>query len=289
MIDDMKKTSVVAVTASAVPPSVRPERDDLLREMLGATKRAVVPIRRVFLQTPRGTTAADGTRASLLREFARDTTTLDCYLWIAAMSSAAISSDTQRHSAGYPAATWAQVAGLAEHAELDAAKTRWSKAVTRLVALRLIERERSGGKNQATYTLLHEAGTGEPYMRPTLADHGNWFTIPHNYWLDGWDRKFNAPEKLMLLIALDQKDGFDISPERAPAWYGLSRNTAQRGYKGLVEHGVLSRDIDYVADPKSPTGWREVIRYTTEGVWSRAARLKAGKTRKVAKTTGDDV
>ncbi len=277
----MSATNQGTVSAVSRPPHGRPPRDELVRKMLAATRRAVVPIRRSFLQTTPGSTADDGTRASRLRNFARDTTTLDCYLWIAAMASA-----SEPYSAGYPAASWAQAAGLAEAAELDAAKTRWSKAVTRLVSLRLIQRERSGGKNQATYTLLREDGSGDPYLRPTKAQHGNWFTIPHNYWLDGWDLRLTGPEKLMLLIALDQKDGFDISPERVPDWYGLSRNTAQRGYKGLVESGLLTRETRYPVDPKSPTGRREVILYTTVGVWSRAARLKAGRTRKVA--TGAD-
>ncbi len=253
----------------------------MVERVLSFTKRKVVPIRRVFLQTPLGTTAADGTRRSLLSEFARDTTTLDCYLWIAALASARASEEDGTYSAEYPAATWAQLAGLVAHAELDAAKTRWSKAVTRLVGLKLIERQRKGGKNQASYLLLHEDGSGTLYSRPTTKDHGNWFTIPHNYWLEGWDLKLSGPEKLMLLIALDQQDGFDISPERVPDWYGLSRNTAQRGYKGLVAHGILDAHATWVAEPKSPNGWKKVVRYTTVGPWARAARLKAGRSRKL--------
>ena len=139
------------------------------------------------------------------------------------------------------------------------------------------------------YTLLREDGSGAEYTRPKRgATDGHWFVLPHTYWLDGWDRKLSAAEKLMLLIALDQKDGFDISPERTPAWYGISRATAQRGYRGLVEHGILSAEIYHQADPKSPTGWRTSIRYTTLGPWSIASRLKAGKTRKVVEAEREE-
>lgn len=286
ILDAMTKTSSAATRSADLAPTDRPDRDVMVERALGFTKRRVVPVRRVFLQTSLGTTAPDGTRRSLLSEFARDTTTLDCYLWIAALASASASEDGT-YRAEYPAATWAQLAGLAEHAELDAAKTRWSKAVTRLVALKLIERARKGGKNQASYLLLHEDGSGNTYTRPTTRGHGNWFTIPHNYWLEGWDLKLSSPEKLMLLIALDQQDGFDISPERVPDWYGLSRNTAQRGYKGLVSNGILDAKTTWVAEPKSPTGWKKVVRYTTVGPWARAARLKAGKSRKLVVSGGD--
>lgn len=255
----------------------------LVEQMLGATKRAGVPIRRSFLQTPPGVLNADGTRAALLSKFARDTTALDCYLWISAMASA-----SEPYDSYYPASSWAQVAGLTEHAELDAARARWAKATSKLVSLKLIKRVRKGADNKMRYALLREDGSGDEYTRPTKATDGHWFVIPHLYWIDGWDRKLAPAEKLVLLVALDQQAGFNISPQRMPNYYGLSESTAKRGYTGLVGHGILTREDRYAVSAKSPTGWRHDVLYTAAGDWSVEARSKAMRKRPAPKFTPTD-
>jgi len=151
--------------------------------------------------------------------------------------------------------------------------------VTKLERLQLVKRER-GAKNKMIYRLLREDGSGEPYTRPLKGSvDGHWFSIPHVYWRDGFDRSLTVAEKLMLLIALDQKDGFRIPPDRVPSWYGLSESTAKRGYAGLVKAGILARDDRWASDPRSPTGWRQDVHYTTEGLWSHADRKAAMKRR----------
>ena len=259
---------------SARLPAGRPDRLVLVDQMLTASKRAGVPIRRAFVQTPPGVKGADGTRGAALSEFARDTATLDCYLWISAMASS-----SEPYETWYPAATWAQVAGLAESAELDAARARWSKAVTKLERLRLVSRER-GAKNKVTYRLLQEDGSGAAYTRPLKGSvDGHWFSIPHTYWRDGFDLSLSAAEKLMLMVSLDQKDRFRVPTDRVPSWYGLSESTAKRGYAGLVQRGILSREHKWEEDARSPVGWRQDVYYTTEGDWSLAARDAAMKRR----------
>ncbi|MFZ8477926.1 hypothetical protein ACO1MN_16840, partial [Staphylococcus aureus] len=73
-------------------------------------------------------------------------------------------SSSEPYSAEYPAPTWTQLARLDEAATFDAARSRWSKVVSKLVALNVIERKRKG--NTMDYRLLHESGSGEPYTRP---------------------------------------------------------------------------------------------------------------------------
>jgi len=271
MNSSVKRTSG---SAPARRPLERPDRQVLVDQMLSASKRSGVPVRRAFLQRDPGEVGADGTRAAALREFSRDPVTLDCYLWIAAMASA-----SEPYVSWFPAATWAQVAGLAEHATIEAARARWAKAVTKLERLRLVERER-GAKNKMIYRLLHEDRSGEPYTRPVKGSvDGHWFSIPHVYWREGFDLSLTGPERLMLLIALDQKDGFRIPPDRVPDWYGLSESTAKRGYAGLLQKGILSRDSRWAPDPRSPTGWRQDVFYTTETPWSLDERNAAMKRR----------
>jgi hypothetical protein len=128
-----------------------------------------------------------------------------------------------------------------------------------------------------TYVLLDESGDGRAYERPTKLSHGRWFSLPYQYWLDGWDTKLTAPEKAMLLIALDQPDGFSIPYERFDAWYGVSKSTAKRGITGLIDHGILGVKEDYFLSGKSPTGWAQIRSYTTQGIWAKAARDAAMK------------
>lgn len=251
----------------------RPDRLALLGQMLQATNRRTVPIRRAFLQTPKP--AANGARNGPLSRLVRDPAALDAYLMIHAMASASEPYDTW-----YPVPTWAQVCGLTEYAELPAARSRWAKLVTRLEKERLICRDRSG--NRMAYLLRHESGSGEPYTRPKAADHGHWFSVPHVYWLGSFDRELTTPEKVMLLISLDQQDDFRLPADRAPAWYGISESTARRGFHGLVDRGILTVRSANEPEAKSPTGWKETLYYTTTGDWSHETRKQLNSRKTVA-------
>lgn len=233
--------------------------------MLDNTHRGAVPIRRAFLQTE---AAVAGTRAGSMTKLLRDEAALDSYLLIHALASSSEPYDTW-----FPSATWAQVSRLADFATLDAAKSRWAKVTTKLVDARLIARERHG--NKMSYVLLHESGNGDPYTRPTSKAHGTWFGLPYLYWTEEWDRQLSMAEKVMLLISLDQPDDFRMPADRAPAWYGVSESTARRGFHGLVDHGILTCRPEELPDAKSPTGWKQVLHYTTAGDWSLVSRRAA--------------
>jgi hypothetical protein len=249
-----------------------PSREVLLADMLAQTGRHGVPIRRRFLQAD--SDGPDGTRSAPLSSMlkGRDTATLDAYLLIHAMASS-----SEPYRAAYFSTSWVRLMRFEGAAEAAAASSRWSKAVTRLVDLKLLYRHRAG--NVMEYFLLDEAGTGEPYTRPTKLAHGRWFSLPYQYWLDGWDQRLTAAEKVMLLIALDQPDGFAIPYERFPAWYGISASTAKRGLTGLIGRGILTVRTDFHVSGRSPTGWVEVRSYTTQGMWSKQSRDELMKTK----------
>ncbi len=264
------RTTKARAPRPAVPPP--PSREVLLADMLSQTGRHGVPIRRRLLQTD--APGADGTRAAPLSVMlkARDSATLDAYLLIHAMASS-----SSPYRAAYFSSSWVRLMRFDQAAEAAAASSRWSKVATRLVDLKLISRHRVG--NVMEYFLLDEAGTGDAYARPTKLAHGSWFSLPYQYWLDGWDQLLSAAEKVMLLIALDQPDGFAIPYERFQPWYGISASTAKRGLTGLVSRGILSVNTDFHVSGRSPTGWIEVRSYTTQGIWSKASRDKLMKTK----------
>lgn len=269
--------SVTRPQAVTTPPMGRPPRRDLLEPILDGTNRAFVPIRRTFLQLPKGTI---GPRGSTLAYLARNSFALDAYLFIHALASS-----SAPHVARYPAATWVQLVRLDETATFEAAKARWSKVVTKLTALRLIERERKG--NEMIYRLLDEEGTGGPYTRPKKAEEGHWLRLPHSYWLSDFDHSLTHPEKLMLLIALDQVEDFRLPLDQSHNWYGISEATARRGLRGLEERELLTKTSSYVPAPRSPTGWIEEFRYTLRGPFSKAAidALQAQTVKKIRSAT----
>ena len=246
---------------SADTPKGRPARRDLLVPMLEGTKRTFVPVRRIFIQKPKGTTPTQGSSLSLL---ARGSVALDAYLWIHALASS-----SEPYLAAYPAATWVQLARLDKDTSFGAAKAHWSKVVTKLHTLGLIERVRKG--NEMQYRLLDESGDGTAYVRPKTAVDGNWLRLPYEYWFDEFDQELTHPEKLMLLIALDQVEEFELPVNRAPSWYGIAESTAHRGLKGLERRGLLDRSSTFKVSPRSPSGWAEYFHYTLRGPFSKKA------------------
>ncbi len=253
-----------------VPPVA--SRDLLLPDMLARTGRHGVPIRRRFLQTDGA--GADGSRAATLAKMlrGRDGSTLDAYLLIHAMASA-----SEPYRAAYFSSSWVRLMRFDQDAAPAAASSRWSKTATRLEKLKLIERKRVG--NVQEYHLLDEAGNGDPYKRPTKLADGRWFSLPYEYWLDGWDAKLSTAEKVMLLIALDQPDGFQIPYDRFSKWYGVSESTAKRGLTGLARRGIIDVHTDWHSNGRSEFGWVEVRSYTTVGIWSKSERDALMKTK----------
>lgn len=243
-----------------------PPRIDVLHAMLKGTARGGVPIRSAFVQLKEPDDL--GSRHGLLAQFTTDARALDAYLLIHALASS-----KAPHTASYPAITWAHALGFDIDATPTSARQRWSKAVARLISLRLIEAERDG--RQSVYTLLHESGNGDPYTRPKSLTEGGWITIPYSYWLDGLAEEMTLPEKVMLLVSLDQKQRFELPTPRTNEWYGISESTASRGFRGLVRREILSAEPKTTIDLQSATIMRKVNVYSTLGSWTKANRKKA--------------
>ncbi|MDR7184573.1 hypothetical protein J2X85_001596 [Microbacterium trichothecenolyticum] len=243
-----------------------PPRRDVLQAMLGGTGRGGVPVRSVFVQLKEPN--EHDSRHGRLSQFTTDARALDAYLLIHALASS-----KAPHAASYPALVWAHAAGLDRDATLKSARQRWSKAVAKLSKLNLIEASRDG--RQSVYTLLHESGSGEPYTRPKNLTEGGWVTIPYAYWLEGYDEQLSLPEKLMLLVSLDQKQRFELPTARTQEWYGIPETTASRGFRGLMKREILEATKRTTIDLQNGKSlMRTVNVYTTAGIWTRENRKR---------------
>ena len=59
----------------------------------------------------------------------------------------------------------------------------------------------------------------------TKAKDDAWFTLPHSYFLKGYDQSLSLPAKAMLLVALHLKDDAWLPSEYANEWFGISPTT----------------------------------------------------------------
>jgi hypothetical protein len=260
----------------APPPLERQERIELL---LAQTGRKIVPIRRAFVQQGRDSKTRPGPLAQFLK--AHDDRGLEAYLLVHAMASA------HPWNCRLPSEAWVGALGLAGNAAIDSAKTAVSKTMRRLEDRKLITRDRS--KRLSDITLLKEDGSGEPYERPepTRAED-RWLQLPYTYWLEGHYTSLCLPAKVMLLIALSLPDGFHLAYGRAPAWYGVSVDSAEQGLRELRRAGLLSVQRTWFKTPRSATGWTEQLLYTLQGSFSQDERKKASRFRGKAITDPAD-
>jgi hypothetical protein len=105
------------------------------------------------------------------------------------------------------------------------------------------------------FFLLDESGDGSAYSHP--GKNGRFLKLPYDYWRDEWDTKLELPGKFILLVALSQKPGFSfILPiSKAPDWYGVSSDTAQRGLDELLDAKILECRRVRKKAPLAPKGF----------------------------------
>ena len=71
----------------------------------------------------------------------------------------------------------------------------------------------------------------------------------------------------VLLVALALRPPFVLPVEKAPDWYGISADTAQRGLASLGKYGVLKAVRTYKPVPLAPKGFTYDSRYTLQGAF----------------------
>lgn len=244
----------MVIKAAPTSGAVAATQADTIMALLERSNRSEVPIRKTFLQQGAGKVRIPGPVATLIRN--HDERALDLYLLVHAVCSAGDFDIT------LPAGAWARAIGLANNAS---GKSTVSKAFRRLEDLRLLRRARDGSR--AKVTLLDESGQLDdsddllPYVHPAPLKQ-QYLKLPHAYWEDFWHLRLDLRAKAVLLIALSLDDGFTLPIERAPDWYGISADTANRGLQDLRTHGLLDLDISTKKAPLAPEGLTQVYRYT---------------------------
>jgi hypothetical protein len=225
--------------------------------LLERSGRTATPVRASFVQAARGSVVRQGPLAEFVR--GRDLRGLQAYLLLLGIISSGDSD--QGWSTTLPIATWARALELTRTATAASASTAVSKLFGRLVGRRLIEKSRHGRQRQIRVTLLREDGSGRPYDRPK-GDAGNHFLrLSHAYWIDGWFQQLDLPATAMLLVALHEKPNFHLPTEHMPDWYGWSADTAERGLTTLIDHGLLTKNTQWIKAPLSPLGASKVNQY----------------------------
>lgn len=213
-----------------------------------------VPLRRAFVQQGGQADPEPGPLASLVRN--GDQRGLDLFLLLKAVASASPFNSSRN------AEVWARALRLTG---MTAEEQTVSRIWRRLADLRLVSRSRSG--RLADIGLLREDGSGEPYVHPGAAGDP-YLQLPVAYWLDEggqWCSTLGLPAKAMLLVALSLPPGFVLPVEKAPDWYGISADTAQRGLASLVRRGLVERVRTYKKAPLAPAGFSYDSRYTLQG------------------------
>ena len=127
-----------------------------------------------------------------------------------------------------------------------------SKVLTRLEQRHLITRRRHGRERKIRVTLLREDGSGQPYTRPGKGNSDRFLRLPHAFWRDGWHQRLDLPATAMLLVALHEKNNFELPTERVPEWYGWSADTAERGLATLEQLGLLTHTTRLKKSPAQP-------------------------------------
>ncbi|MGW7674392.1 hypothetical protein ACWGJX_46320 [Streptomyces sp. NPDC054775] len=263
----MKTTSPAERDMQAVKATGRDTRAEILRRSI----RANVPLRKTFVQAPRGATSRHGP----LRDFVtgRDLRGLKAYLLIVA----ACSNGTDGWSTRHDSAVWARMMDIDQTATEQAARTGAWRALRRLQDRKLITCTRTG--TMITVTLLREDGTGAPYDRPMgQSPEDLYLQIPATFWTKGYDEKVDLPALALLLVVLREKIWSKFPAEKAPDWYGWSPDTHERGLKTLLELGLVERREQFTKAPLAPAGVTMAYQY------QRTTLMRPRKPRKQATT-----
>lgn len=233
-------------SASERPPTAT--QAETIGALLKRSNRDHVPIRTTFLQQGKGRRRTPGPMAKLISH--RDERALDLYLLYRTVTS---SGD---YDVTLGAAVWSRALGLSGG---PSALSAVSKASRRLDDLRLISRARNGSR--AKVMILDESGSGDPYTHPGSVRQ-QYFKVPHEYWTESRHLELNLAAKSVLLIALSLDDGFVLPAERAPDWYGISADTANRGLRALRDADLLDFYVSSKSAPLAPAGFALVHEYT---------------------------
>jgi hypothetical protein len=151
----------------------------------------------------------------------------------------------------------------------NSAAVQVSTTLSWLESQRLIETSRVGHSRRIV--LLSDDGSGFPYRHPgaePVGERVGYLKLSYDYWLERWHTSLDLAATAVLLIALSLPDRFLLPQKHAAEWYGVSRDTIQRGLKSLRDFGLLTYAPVSKAAPSAPTGM------TVDRIYSLTGPLK---------------
>ncbi|MFJ4014455.1 hypothetical protein [Streptomyces sp. NPDC090026] len=264
----MKRTSHTEQDRQKLKATGRDTRAQVLERSI----RSNVPLRKTFVQAPKGAASRHGP----LKDFVtgRDLRGLKAYLMIVAACSNGDSGWSTKHDS----AVWARLMDIQETATDQSARTGAWRALQRLEGRNLIKCSRTG--TMITVTLLREDGSDKAYDRPTgKTEEDRFLQIPTSFWAQGHDEDLDLPALALLLVVAREKAWSAFPAEKAPEWYGWSADTHERGLKKLLDLGLVERIKVFKKAPLAPAG------VTGTYLYQRTAITRPRKPRKAASTT----
>jgi hypothetical protein len=223
--------------------------DETLLWLLEKSKRqGAVPVHKVFVQQGRDRWVTPGPLSQFVRS-GRERA-LDLYLL-------AITCATRKpYHVARAAGVWARALSIGS---TKTAASSISKQWRWLEEQNLIRRTGRSGR-YAELEILREDGSGAHFLPGERG--GPWFNVPFAYWEENWYGRLDLPAKAVLLISLSLMDDFYLPQEKAPAWYGLSPDTAGRGLRTLKDYGLLTQRVLQKPATAAPTGFTRQHYYT---------------------------
>lgn len=238
---------------------VAASRQETIAAFVARSKRqGTVGIRQTFLQPGRGAKAGQGVLASFVSR--RDDLGLDLYLLLLLIGRG---SQFGAHFIDVQSGTWTRALGL----KGKSANQVLSRALGRLERLKLVKRTRT--RKGVRVQLLKEDGKGSNYSPPSGNRNDPYFQLPVEYWLEDHYIKLRTPGKAMLLIALGEEHEFELQVAKVPAYYGISPETADRGFDELVMAGLARFEQRVEKDPLGNLGHRTVKVWRLQGPYER--------------------
>ena len=234
-------------TMATVDDTIATRRDTIDAFVYRSKRRRSVGIRRLFLQRGRGAGAGAAVLAWFVRR--KDLIALDLYLLLILRGRGARYGG---HFVDVQSGTWTRALGR----EGASASQLLSRAIRRLEGHRLVKRVKS--RKGVRIELLKEDGSGAAYSPPTGGPKEPYFQLPLDYWRADHYMTLSMPGKAMLLIALGEQPEFELPVVQAPSFYGISPETAARGFDELVRAGLARFEQRVIKDPMAPLGKRSV-------------------------------
>ncbi|MGW0836506.1 hypothetical protein [Streptomyces prunicolor] len=235
--------------------------------MLDRAGRKAVPLRKTFVQAPRGTESRHGP----LKEFVNngDLRGLRAYLMVVGACSKATEDGW---TTGHDSMVWARLFDTDLDVTPQSARTAAWRTLLRLEARGLLVCDRKRGSTWITVTLLREDGKGGAYTRPVGPNpEDRWVNLPTAFWKRRFDGRIDVPGLAMLLAVAADKQWARFPSDYSPDWYGWSPDTTERGLRKLIELGLADRREAYIKTPLSPTGSTLVYEYNLKK-WMRPPR-----------------